>query len=290
MTDLLKQIRLELRIAYRFVRSDLWTTIYPGAAVSVSALLHASAINAAEVERLLVAIVQICLLFYGVALSEQWRAEEEDRLNKPWRPLAAGMVTLSQLRIRCFAIWLTILLLTYALGTIWWAVAVLTVSLLHAHLGLSRQWWAKSVLPPLALLSMMAAQWQAMAPMSFEIWRWGAWMLGMTVMTIAVQDLRDLDGDRAVGRRTFPMVFGESFARVLFAIAFVSLLLPEFLLMRVSRHTPPQVDVCFIVSVLLSLILAWRVINRHGRAEDHRTYRVWEYWFAAMFVSMGFCI
>lgn len=289
-TGLLTQARLELRIAYRFVRSDLWTTIYPGAALSVSALAHASLINAAGVGRLFGAIVQICLLFYGVALSEQWRAEEEDRLNKPWRPLAAGMVTLSQLKIRCLAIWLMILLLTYALGTIWWSFAVLAVSLLHAHLGLSRQWWAKSVLPPLALLSMMAAQWQVMAPINFEIWRWGAWMLGMTVMTIAIQDLRDLDGDRAVGRRTLPMVFGESFARVLFAIVFVFLPLPEFLLMRVSLHTSRQVDVCFIVSVSLSLILAWRVVNRSGRAEDHRTYRIWEYWFTAMFVSMDFCI
>jgi 4-hydroxybenzoate polyprenyltransferase len=290
ISGLLKKINHELRIAYLFVRSDPWTTIYPGTIVSVSALAHSSLISATGLGRLVVAFAQIFLLFYGVALSEQWGAEEEDRLNKPWRPLAAGIVTLQQLKNRCFVIWLILLFLTYALGTIWWSVPVLAISLLHSHLGLSRLWWAKIILPSLALLSMMGAQWQIVAPLSFDVRRWGTWIFGMTVMTIAIQDLRDLDGDRAARRRTLPMVLGEKPARILFSITFAFLPFPEFFLMRITRNSSLWSEFCFIISVSLLLTLAWRVLNRYRRFEDQRTYRLWEYWFTMMFVSMGFCI
>ena len=44
-------------------------------------------------------------------------------------------------------------------------------------------------------------------------WIWCGIICGAIASTMQVQDLRDVEGDRSVGRRTMPLVLGETAAR-----------------------------------------------------------------------------
>jgi 4-hydroxybenzoate polyprenyltransferase len=280
----------ELRVSYGCIRSDLWTTIYPGIAITLAALVHCQVRPSRALALFLVTCLFGWLQFYSVALAEQLHARAEDSLNKPWRPLAAGLVRYSSFRLRRNLVGVLYLMLGTALGAGWWCLAVIAISLLHTQAGLSRLWLTKNILPSLALLAMLGAQWRVIAPLTSEVWRWMIGMFVLLVVIMHLQDLRDLDGDFAAGRRTLPMVLGDRWTRISLAATFLLMPLADYVLMRLSVDSSKAIWACYAVTTLLCWKIAWRVLHRRDRESDHSTWRYWEYWFTAMFISMILCL
>lgn len=127
---------------------------------------------------------------------------------------------------------------------------------------------------------MLGPAWQMTGPLTADAWRW---MLALAVpifLLIPVQDLRDLPGDTAAGRLTFPAAFGELFTRAFLAAGFALLpLIDHFLLLRASTTWAWIAEAG---TASLCWTIAWRVPRRRSPAYDHRTYRLFEYWYTAI--------
>ena len=277
-------------MSYQCIRNDLWVTLFPSIAIVVAALVHSTASPGKTCYLLVAGFVLAWLQVYSVTLSEQLHSQAEDYLNKPWRPLASGAVSHAWFRTRSVIFALTYLLVGIVLGAGWWCLSVGVISLLHAHVGLSRWWLAKNILPTLGLLAMLGAQWRIVAPLTPAAWRWMIGMFVLIVVVIHIQDLRDLEGDRVVGRRTLPMVLGDRPTRISLALTFLMMPLADRILMQVGPGSSLMAWACYAVTTLLCLIITWCILTCRGREADHRTYRYWEYWFTAMFLSMIFCL
>src|SRR5690349_21061158 len=87
----LAAIERELRLTWGFVRYDLSSTVVPATLAMVAA---ARAEGGVRPGTIVLGAIYFLLFVYAFAVSNQIIGVEEDRRNKPDRPLPAGMVAL----------------------------------------------------------------------------------------------------------------------------------------------------------------------------------------------------
>lgn len=134
---------------------------------------------------------------------------QEDQINKPDRPIAAGLTTLRAAQIR-WAI-LTILNFSYGyyLGVGIWSAMWISISLAHDFLSLSNFGPTKDMCVCLGCFAQLTAAW-SIGGAPYEVgWSWIKFITLYTLIPIPLQDLRDVPGDLAVGRRTTPILMGD---------------------------------------------------------------------------------
>ncbi|MDP7032940.1 MAG: UbiA family prenyltransferase [Planctomycetota bacterium] len=141
---------------------------------------------------------------------------EADRINHPDRPLVCGLLSLKQ--ARTFAL-ITLGGATFLIGrlggTSWiWLLFLLvsTWSYSCPPLRLRRRWGRAAIVLAMSRgLGVFCLGWSLVSP----VWQSGIepfWLGGIFVLyvlgTHVTKDLGDLDGDRAVGYQTLPVVWG----------------------------------------------------------------------------------
>jgi 4-hydroxybenzoate polyprenyltransferase len=199
----------------------------------------------------------------------------EDHLNvsvKPLRPIASGLTTVTSTHRR---------FLIYSLAYIWiglwwnvagWTLLWVTFSALYNYAGWSRNWITKSAYPALACIAGCLPLWAMLQPLNSTAWRW----IGLFALYWAVnfiQDLRDVRGDRAVGRRTLPMLIGDQACRWILAAVFSAFTLVVHLFLIVPAGTPgPAAMLWEAIFALGGWWIAWRLITRRTPHADHITY------------------
>ncbi|EIW54167.1 uncharacterized protein TRAVEDRAFT_132995 [Trametes versicolor FP-101664 SS1] len=194
-----------------FTKSDLKTTVGP-----VSSLALASA-PVAGLLRVPHVVFWVWLHVLQFDLSNQCMDPEEDAQNKRDRPLPAKRITLEQARFLRWAIVPVCLRLSalYSPETVYASIALAFLTLLYNELTAHRRHWViRNVVNALGFAS-------------FEV---GATLVagadpthldgialcsvlastGIFATTIHTQDFKDVDGDRAIGRQTIPIVFGAA--------------------------------------------------------------------------------
>ncbi|MFJ8160240.1 UbiA family prenyltransferase [Streptomyces sp. NPDC096136] len=269
-------------LSWQFIRNDVWAGFYPGVffALAVAVRYHRPPDRLVVVA--LVSAVYFWLYLYTFCLTNQLAGPDEDRLNKPFRPLVRQAVTPRGARTRAAVASCAFPLLGWALGVWPWALFWQAITLLH-NLGGSRHWIVKNAVIGLGVLPMLGAAWQMTAPLTAGAWRWMLALAVSTFLLIPVQDLRDLRGDAAARRTTFPLAFGETLTRRFLAAGFALLpLVGHFFLIR---PTTPAAWCAEAVTAALCWTVARRVLDRRGPAYDHRTYRYYEYWYAAVLAT-----
>lgn len=142
---------------------------------------------------------------------------EEDRINKPYRPIPSGLLSMSGAVLRLVVCSIAMCMLAWSGGVLWHAFALQLLYVLHYQLGWDAHWFLKNLGNGLGaavglassghmvgnLLSHSAAAVDAISV-----------VLGvMVALTVCVQDFRDVVGDSAVGRRTLPIALGDTAAR-----------------------------------------------------------------------------
>jgi 4-hydroxybenzoate polyprenyltransferase len=213
----------EISLNWRFIRRDLLVSLVPGALFGATALLNYPVNSGLELTIVTLKEVIYCwLCITTFCLSSQLVGIEEDRLNKPDRPLVMGRVTPAGVRLRWIIGMIALTSFAYATGTLLWALTWQIGCLIYDYCGGSKHWYLKTFLGGIGVTSEVGAAWQLVEPtISPLVWRWIG-VIGLYLITLmAVQDLRDMAGDRAVGRRTMPLVFGETFSRWVIAIGYL---------------------------------------------------------------------
>ncbi|EJT99812.1 hypothetical protein DACRYDRAFT_23390 [Dacryopinax primogenitus] len=145
-------------------------------------------------------------------VSNQYKTCDEDKINKPWRPLPANRVTFGQAQFLRWALVVVCALFSLSFGTDVAVVSlVLTLTMIvYDEVGLAGHWAGKNICAvygygtfEIGATKIMGetSDLDAKAQLSVVL----SAMIVLT--TIHVQDFPDIEGDAALGRRTIPIVF-----------------------------------------------------------------------------------
>jgi 4-hydroxybenzoate polyprenyltransferase len=272
--DLLKQIKFELQINWSFIRRDMFVSLVPGILFSTAALINYPASSGLELLTVFAKdVVYFWLCITTFCISNQINGIEEDRLNKPERPLVIGLITPEAARIRWYVAMVLFSLFGWLTGTIGWALTWQIGCILYEYFGGAKHWYFKTFLGGIGVTSEVGAAWQlAQREIPPVAWTWIA-IVGLYLITLmAVQDFRDMAGDRALGRKTMPLLFGEVPSRYVVAAGYAGfpLLVHYFLIV------PAGLTLTNLFWDLLLGAFAWTIAFRtivwRNPKSDHLTY------------------
>jgi 4-hydroxybenzoate polyprenyltransferase len=286
----LKTILDEVRITYQIVWRDLSASLIPATLFGLAALHARGEWTLVSVGyALLRCFAYFSLYIYTFCLCNQIVGYREDRVNKPDRVLPAKTITMKGAVARWIFAMAAFPLVGFALGglpILGWAIAWQAIFLSYNFLGLHQHWFTKNtVFITLGTIVQLAPAWGLSAPLEPVAWRWILVVAASFGFTLHLQDLRDVQGDHLVGRRTLPIVIGQKWTRRLLAVGIGLLpLVTHFGLVR-SGSFRLSVVVLEVALTLLNLVVAVRTLRLSSPQADHRTYILHTYWFCAVLAS-----
>jgi 4-hydroxybenzoate polyprenyltransferase len=206
---------------------------------------------------------------------------EEDLLTgKHDRPIPSGVVTHQGAVIRVVIYGILYLLISIALGVLHWAILWMLCAVIHKLF--SHLWWVKNVIMGVGTMAMLAANLEiAGVPPTHDLWTNAAIFSVFVIIQVSLQDFRDIEGDKQVGRTTFPITFGISFSKVFHIGTFIAgaFLFPiAAFVLEPNMLVDPLVFGWTLVGVF-SLAIGLRLIRAESRQQYHRTYMWYTYHF-----------
>lgn len=275
----LRTVWREIHLSWFFIRSDRWTTVFPATCFVLAATVHARLPPGEAVVTVALGALYFWLFVYEHTLANQLVGVEEDRVNKPFRPLVCGQSSIRGARLRLIAVRITFPLYGYCLGVLEWALMWQVLSLLQHECRWGRHWLGRNLYAGIGVVAQLAAAWEIVTAITPDAWRWIVTLMITVTILMSVQDLRDITGDRAVHRSTMPLVFGETRTRVFLCVGFAvgPVAIHYFLMAPAGLHW--WILATDVLLGGLSLLLAARVVLRGGQEQDQRTYRLVEQWY-----------
>lgn len=204
------QILREADITFRYAKNDLTASVAPCfiTMLSVSPWQQASIFTFLfSSMRCLVYAFCYCMV---VVTCNQLKSKEEDAIEKPFRPIPAGLVTMQGAKSR-IALWASLYMsLSFMLGIGHWGMLWILVSVHQNFLGGHKHWFTKNCT---FLSSGVAVQigsiWQiSCGDMTTVTWIWTIGISLWAGLFGNIQDFRDVRGDKTLGRQTMPIVYG----------------------------------------------------------------------------------
>lgn len=219
-------------------------------------------------------------------LSNQVRDPEEDKRNKPWRPLPSGRITLAQAIILKYITIATCLLLSYSYSPcvlISSASLSLIIPLYHEMHG-DQHWLTKNLMGGGGYAcfatgcTLVAAfdRYKLDFPGAFSI----SIVAAILATTLQAQDFQDVIGDKAVGRYTLPIAF-PNFSRCTVLITLVMWSL--YLTTMWEIATPAGVGFIFLAIIIGIRYYFWR-----STENDEWSYVLYNVWLTIAFAMPGY--
>ena len=284
MPAALRAFLREFYICWRFIRGDITTTIIPGTLFGSAALLYKQLNLPTDVLAVLAKQITLFWLYiYTFCLANQLTGVEEDRINKPDRPLPAGLLSEGEARARLVVYTALYLMLSHHLGVMHWALLWSAITIAHNFLGLDHHWFTKNcVAMSIGSVAGLAAAWEVVAPLSAAVWGWLLAIAAFAGLTFSVQDFRDMEGDRIKKRLTLPLVIGPAPARRLMAGLLFVMPLGIFLCCYLVSHRPAWSAVYAAVLGAQLWLVAIRLLILRRKRDDRRTYTLYTYSYCTM--------
>ncbi|KAJ8481846.1 hypothetical protein ONZ45_g15165 [Pleurotus djamor] len=263
----------ELGLFLGFTWRDWSTTLIPGLIVALGAAKH----DALPIFHAIGFIPWVSAFIYFFNLSNQITGIEEDRINKPDRPIVMGKVSLEGAKRR-WVLSITCFLAIAARNgrqvpeTCVW---IATTAFLSLTAG-GGHWFGKNTVGmTTGTWALLGGIYKAIAIPTAEVQRF-VWVVALwTGVIMQIQDLRDIQGDTATGRSTLPVVIGEAQSRL--AITFFVMPLSYWILWKggIAAEAP-------VLLLAAHAALGYRVLSGHGPRYDHKTYMWFTYLFCAI--------
>ncbi|WP_141691878.1 UbiA family prenyltransferase [Nocardia brasiliensis] len=273
-----------------FSLDNTFITLVPGVTFTVSVSAAAESRPAELFNIAAGSMLYFFLYGYFFTLSNQIAGLEEDRLNKPHRPLVRGLVDVDGMRRRLIGATAAFILTGWLLGVIEWALIWVAISFMHNQLHWSRNWIFKNITMLVGIIAMLAAGASLANYLNDTTWRWIVVISAANFALVSLQDLRDTAGDEAVGRRTFPQYFGINRTRILLAIGFIAY--PA--LLHCTLYAEPRyfstATVLEVIIAIFSAIISLRIATAETARADHITYVIYCYQYCLILASPALVI
>jgi 4-hydroxybenzoate polyprenyltransferase len=273
-----------------FTYSDIKTVILPQTVFGCVALacrepfrISDPAIPSNALIKIPLIILWIWIALLGEVISNQRLAGSviEDSINKPWRPLPSKRVTPDDAR----SLLLWILPISYLVGIVIGgsdaSVALMVFSYMYNDLhGANESWLWRNLLNALGLssFSIGAAEvaWGPDTVLSDTVYAWVAILGGVIISTVQLQDLPDVEGDRARDRKTMMRSYSEASVRwsICIPTLFWSFYCPFFWGLN---------GVGYIPSLVLGFVIIVRLLIKRHPAADLITWRLWCTWMGTLY-------
>jgi 4-hydroxybenzoate polyprenyltransferase len=284
-----EQLCHEAYTIWLFTRSDLKTIVLPKTVFGILAALPGSSLvtqsNGTVVEsisRAPLVVFWVWIVLLPFVIDNQRRAEsiEEDKLNKPWRPLPSKRLTAKQA-------WSMMVVghcvgLAYSLFAGGWRQKLIGILLgwIYNDLGAAdRSCIARNAVNALGYVTFGLGATAVAGPGTFTPagLRWFVLQGCVVFTTIQIQDLADMEGDAARARRTVPLVLGTQLCRWTIAS-----MVPFWTLVAVSYWG--TISLQAILGNVIAMVVSWRVLHKTDRSEDKVTFRLWNLWLVLVYM------
>ncbi|WP_341839617.1 UbiA family prenyltransferase [Chitinophaga caseinilytica] len=212
----------ELYLIWRFINNDIWDTVIPCMITFIAAWVYVGRPMSEFPQYFFYSAVYTLLYILTFCIANQVNSVEEDRINKPDRPLVQGLVTESETRRRLMVYNILFLVVAAFLHVLPLAAAWMVVTQMLCKWGCSNHWFTKNVVCiSLGTVTLLAAEWSIVGDVSAKAW-WFIIAISLWAgLGLPVQDMRDQTGDAIMGRKTLPLAVGDKMARVLLSAWFL---------------------------------------------------------------------
>ncbi|MGE7386274.1 UbiA family prenyltransferase [Streptomyces sp. NPDC004126] len=224
-------LRREAEITWRMMVDNLTASVVPPLMITAAASSHYRADAAATLCSLAWCLLLHTLYQYVFDASNQARSLEEDRVNKPWRPLPHALTTGPGLLRRLWIASVLYILLGVFTHTLIWVLLWQTTVIVAMFASPRHYIWQKPLWMVSGMISHLAAGWRLAGPIDRTGWTWICTLTILLAAPLRFEDVRDMDGDRAVERRTLPLVIGHWPVRIMFAVFMAAAPIPVHLLL-----------------------------------------------------------
>ena len=285
-----------------FTHSDLKTIIVPSTIFGLANATAAHRFHITDVDSvtwagvlkrapLVLLWVWIHLLPLDINNQRDQASIEEDRINKPWRPLPQGRLSVRSAELNMIAYYVLAQLFSMYIGTgIAQGLILVLLGVWYNNLGgANANPFIRNVLNALGYLCFTSGALEvaighpiliSLDGTSFSSPRFVCWFAiigGIILTTIHGQDMYDQEGDSARGRKTVPLVVGDAAARWMIAgcISAWGVICPAFWDAVLATR-----GVC----ALLAGIVAVRSLAFRDVTSDKATFFVWNIWVTFVYV------
>jgi len=206
----------------------------------------------------------------------------EDKVNKPWRPIPAGRLTVQETRALMFGSYVVAMFASLYLGGFSECVALIVEGWIYNVLeGANQSLWARNILNAVGYMTFASGAAKVACAQSGTQLRgdssmWLILLSGVISTTIQFQDLYDQKGDAIRGRRTIPLIAGDRVARltVTISIAIWSWVCPAFWGLKFLS---------FILPIALGAIIIFRLFRYRSVDEDKKSFMIWNAWVMSLY-------
>jgi 4-hydroxybenzoate polyprenyltransferase len=285
-TQLPKLLLFHLKTARLFTKSNTKTVILPptvfGLAVAFSGpiLTTNASPNALEILQNVPKTIFWCwisVLNFDISNQRLPSSIAEDAVNKPYRPITSKRITPESATNVLLYVIPTILLVSTYIGGLQGAVGIMIISHMYNELGgANNNWLVRNILNAggfscfshgAASIIMGLRDYQV----HDDIYTWIGLLAVAITTTVQMQDLPDLEGDKARNRGTMPIVYGHWPTRWSVAVLAV--------FWSVTCCYYWQLDILwYIPYVLVGACMSGRVLLLRTQEADEKTWKLWCYW------------
>ncbi|MET7000649.1 UbiA family prenyltransferase [Chitinophaga defluvii] len=281
----------EANILWRFIKNDIKDTIVPSLISFLTAWLYDEHAWKSFPLRLLFSLGYAALYIYTFCLANQVNSVDEDQINKPERPLPSGLVTRRETVQRIIVYNVLFLAAAYLLHIFWISVGWQLVTAALNYWGWSNHWISKNhVCMSVGTFLLFSGQWTIATPqvaMSMSSYLYFGLLSLWAGFSLAIQDFRDEEGDRKMGRKTLTISMGNIRGRLVMVfqyLIFSPLIFTAAILTQTSiseLRRAPLVMLILLVQLAIHWLIAYRIwFFRNPKADDF-TYHVFVYLFCA---------
>lgn len=297
-----------LETIWLFTESDIKTILAPSVlfaltnGIALSLLLPESAGIPSPSEILaripvITVYVWINLMVLCIQNQKSPDAVEEDRINKPTRPLPSGKVSSDEAGTLLVAFIIIAVLGSYCLGAPVESILVIVLGYIYNDLEGAEHPFFKNVLNslgipcfPIGALQVAinpaphtAAALAGSGPsVPLLLWRWILVLVAAIFFTIHIQDIKDQEGDACRNRKTVPLVYGDSAGRWLVVVPLLAWSVALPILWGFTSPTAASL-LGHAPLLLLALVVSARTFLYKSVAADKKTFKIYCLWLIAMY-------
>ena len=286
--------RYHLRTLWLFTFSDFKTIVVPSTAFAILTTLSGPSLTTNQkapvftsmLSRLPLVVVWIWLTLLLVDIANQRHPGSvlEDSFNKPWRPLPSNRLSTFEARRLLLIAIPTVLAITRVFlpqGTTVTVIAIIGSYMYNDLGGADESFLVRNLMNAAAITcfgagaALVACGEQA--TLNGNAYWWLAIIATIVTTTMQVQDMEDQEGDRARGRATIPLLWGDRTARYTIAVLVTmwSFVCPAYWDLNILG---------FVMPAALGLGIAARTLLMRNVLADEGTWMMWNLWMMALYV------
>ncbi|CAF9904227.1 MAG: hypothetical protein HETSPECPRED_003448 [Heterodermia speciosa] len=223
----------------------------------------------------------INLLPFLIDNQRQPASVEEDRLNKPWRPMPSKRLAPQQAKTLMFLLYAVAFIASLRLGGLRQCISLMALGYWYNDRGGAANCFSRNFINACGFVCFASGALEvalgSILPVKPVLFKWLLVIGGVVFSTVQLQDMYDQAGDRACGRQTLPLLVGDGTSRWMTALPmlFWSFFGPWFWAAEASM---------WMLCTGTGLVIVSRTLTMRKVSDDKTTFKIWNAWMVFLYM------